>query len=142
MILVGLNPEFGLNNFNEPKILNETESIVNDILNLLFMRPGQFPSLPYLGIDISQYLYQFYDEIDTKQIKSKIASQCSEFLPYVNSGELDVIKTVMKNQPVLLIKVPTIRRDSDSSLMIGITKDLQNEIHFNWKFSDDLKEES
>ena len=138
---MGLNPEFGLDNFDKPKVLNQTESMENDILNLLFMRPGQFPSLPYLGIDISQYLYMHFDDINTDFIKKEIASQCTDFLPYVISGKLDVIKTRMRNQPVLIIKVPTIQRDDDSSLMIGITKDLQDEIKYNWKFSSDLKEE-
>ena len=56
-----LNPTFSVNNYNKPKVLTELESYVNDVLMLLFGKPGFYPSIPTIGMDIKQYLYMnFY----------------------------------------------------------------------------------
>ena len=46
----------------KPKILSSFESGINIILTLLFMKPGQYPSIPELGIDIESYLFRYSDD--------------------------------------------------------------------------------
>ena len=104
IIMAIIDPAFGVNDFKTAKITSESETIVNNILTLLFMRPGSYPSIPHLGIHIQDYLYQFFDEINCDDITSLIAAQCQEFVPSVNSGSLVVKKTVTESgKPVLLI---------------------------------------
>ena len=54
---IGYDCTFELNEFNEPKLSSEIETIKNTLLFILFSKPGQYPSLPQIGIDINSYLY-------------------------------------------------------------------------------------
>lgn len=71
----------------KPKVLSTFELGVNTILTLLFMKPGQFPSIPELGIDIESYLFEYADDkrIPT-DIKNKLIDQCS----YINIIGLNI----------------------------------------------------
>lgn len=119
-----IDPGFGVDSFNNPKVLSEAETIKNNILTLLFMRKGSYPSIPELGIGIQDYLYQFFDDIDTEDLTHKIASQCTEFIPSVSSGSLKVKKTHQRTSngpvPVLLIVVPASIENNEKSLVIAL----------------------
>ena len=130
---MGVDPDFGLDAFGNPKVLNESQTLINNILMLLFMKQGAYPSLPKMGIEIQRYLYEFFDEIDTEDIKARIASQCSEFVPEVQSGELDVIKTVYYGQPCLLVTMPIRVDDELTGLIIGISLDSIGSLIYNSK---------
>lgn len=124
-----VDPGFGVDEFNRSKILSEAETIKNNILTLLFMRKGSYPSIPELGIGLQDYLYQFFDEIDVEKIKRDIGAQCSEFIPSVNSGELQVVKTYKDNKPVLLVVIPTSLENSNgTSLVLSVMQDATGEI--------------
>ena len=127
-----IDPAFGVNDFKTAKITSESETIVNNILTLLFMRPGSYPSIPHLGIHIQDYLYQFFDEINCDDITSLIAAQCQEFVPSVNSGSLVVKKTVTESgKPVLLIKLPAMIGDDTTGMGIAITSDENGNVKYN-----------
>ena len=61
---IGCDVTFELNEFNNPRIKSEIETLKDIILFILFSRPGQYPSLPQIGLNIRDYLYDFYDEIN------------------------------------------------------------------------------
>ena len=42
--------------FQKSLIFNETDSLINYILNILLMRPGNLPSMPEIGVNIGQYI--------------------------------------------------------------------------------------
>ena len=51
---------------------------INSILTLLFMKPGQYPSIPELGIDIESYLHEYSDDRTIPQkIKTMLNDQCN-----------------------------------------------------------------
>lgn len=129
-----VDPVFGIDNFNKPKTLNESQTLVNNILMLLFMKPGTYPSLPKLGIYIQQYLYMFFDEINVDVIKAKIAAQCEEFLPNIQDGTLDVLKTTKDGKPVLLVVLPVRIDDELTGLVIGTTIDSIGKLIYNYQF--------
>lgn len=62
----------------KPKVIPTFELCINTILTLLFMKPGQYPSIPELGIDIDSYLHEYADDssIPTK-IKTSLIDQCN-----------------------------------------------------------------
>ena len=62
----------------KPKVISSFDLGINTILTLLFMKPGQFPSIPELGIDIESYLFEYADDphIPTA-ILDKINDQCN-----------------------------------------------------------------
>lgn len=132
--MLGKDPSFGLDEFQGPKYHNETETVAFSILNLLFGKPGYFPSMPDLGIDIQQYLYSFWDEVDVNMIKAKIIAQCSYFKEYVDDGSLDVIKSSYQKKPLLIIVVPVIVKNTVERLAIAITGNGDGGLTYNYQF--------
>lgn len=64
--------------YNKPKVISTFEMCVNTILTLLKMKPGQYPSIPELGIDIEKYLHEYADDPDIpNEIKTKLLDQCN-----------------------------------------------------------------
>lgn len=135
--MAGVEPSFGMNAFNQPKYKNETETIANAFLNLLFGRPGYFPSIPNLGLNIQNILYSFWDETDPDTIKAGIVAQCSAFKPYVDDGSLDVVKSSYRNQPLLLIVVPVQIKNEVERLAIGISQDSTGNVLYNYILTDE-----
>jgi hypothetical protein len=62
----------------KPKVISTFEMCVNSILTLLFMKPGQYPSIPELGIDIESYLHEYSNDSSVpEKIKSALNEQCN-----------------------------------------------------------------
>ena len=61
---------------NKPKVIPTFQLCVNAIITLLKMKPGQFPSIPDLGIDVAQYLHDYTDKQSVPlTIKQKLYDQ-------------------------------------------------------------------
>ena len=127
-----VDPTFGTNDFNEPKLLTNLQTYVNNMLVLLFGKPGFYPSIPSIGMDISQYLYKYEDEIDTDAIKAKLVSQCRDFLPEARSGALDVFKSTYNDRVILIFKLPTIDDLPVCDVAIGVTTNEHGEMIYNF----------
>lgn len=130
-----VDPTFEVDDYNRGKILNESQTIAYNILTLLFAKPGFYPSIPSLGIDITSYFYRFSDEDLVNEIKTKLVSQCSHFLPSVESEELHIEKTDYKGQPMLVFIIPTIILDKRNELVLGITVADTGQMQFNFTFN-------
>lgn len=138
---IGYDTTFELNEFGQPKIQSEIELIKNIILFVLFSKPGQYPSLPHIGLDIQSRLYSFYDELDVEDLKTQISGQCEALGAYFSQGVIDMKKTKYKNQPSLLIHIEGSEiypngymRDSIGTVnryLIGITFDELNKMIYN-----------
>lgn len=128
---MGVNPTFTVNNFNKAKVLTETETYVDDFMMILFGRPGFYPSIPNIGIDIRSYLYKFEDEISTDEIKTKIANQCSDYLPMIQEGNFDVLKTTYRSHILLVFVLPSINNDQ-VTISIGITTTDNGDVIYNF----------
>ena len=136
MNLSGIEPSFGVDTFNEAKFKNETQTVATDILALLFGKPGYFPSMPELGINIQETLYMFWDELDETALKAQIAAQCEEFSEYIDDGSLDVIKSSYNDQPLLLIVIPVQIQYKKENLAIGVTTDENGNIIYNYVYQE------
>lgn len=138
---VGFDTTFELNEFNEPRIRSELEVIKDTLLFVLFSKPGQYPSLPMIGLDIGSNLYEFYDELDVDTLKSQITDQCSMLGSYINGGSVLVQKLIYKGKPSLIIHIegteyfpPSYKRDNignSTKYMIGITYNELNQAIYN-----------
>lgn len=131
-----VNPSFALDDFDKVKLYTSDESIVRDLLLILFGKPGFYPSQPSLGMYVQQYLYEFDDGIDLNAIKVELAMQCSDFLPLVQDGSLDVQVTNWNGRPLLVFILPTIRNTSDVQLVLGVTILENGEMQFNFVIND------
>lgn len=76
---LGYDVTFDTDSMGRPKVISSFEVGVNIILTLLFMKPGQYPSIPDLGIDIASYLHEYSDdERIPAEIKNKLSDQCNK----------------------------------------------------------------
>ena len=67
------------NETHKPKVISTFEMCINTILTLLMMKPGQYPSIPELGLDIEQYLHEYSDDEDIPQlIQTELQKQCNK----------------------------------------------------------------
>ena len=114
--------DFDVDSFNNQKFLTSTESIGSILLNLFFSKPGSFPNMPNIGIDIAQYVYSLSSDIDTDLIKDRIFNQCSELLPYIMMGNVQVFITNMQGNSVLMVSVSLSYDDSKDTLLYAFGK--------------------
>ena len=132
---MAVDPQFGVDNYNREKVLNESQTIVANILTLLFGRPGFYPSIPHLGLNIQQYFYMFEDDFDVNYLKAQLASQCRDFIDVITNGEFDIIKSHYNDQPLIVFVIPTIVTHSETNLFLGVTYD-NGEYKFNFIFDE------
>ncbi len=129
---ININPTFSINDFDRPKTLSTLESFVTDILMILFGKPGCYPSIPSLGMDISQYVYKFDNEISTEDIKVELAKQCEDFSESIDTGNLDVVSTIYRGNVMLIIILPIITDSQQVQLSLGITTNKRGELIYNF----------
>lgn len=138
---IGYDTTFELNEFGQPRIRSEIELIKDIILFVLFSKPGQYPSLPHIGLDIQTMLYSFYDELDVEDLKEKLVLQCEALGVCFDSGAVAFRKTIYRKQPSLLIHIEGKETypngymkdsiDNANRYLIGITFDELNKMVYN-----------
>lgn len=75
---LGYDVLMDVDSYNKPKVISTFEMCINTIITLLKMKPGQYPSIPDLGIDIEQYLHEYADDMTIpEKIKSQLNDQCN-----------------------------------------------------------------
>lgn len=130
------DPTYGINNFGTPKVLNESSTVVNNILTILMGKPGSFPSQPQLGMNISQYLYNFDDDVDTVSLKAQLAYQCSDFLDDIQNGDFDIIKTRDEEGRPFMVFVLPIKEIDSKTLVLGVTIDKNQYMIYNFQITE------
>lgn len=118
---------------------NESQTVANTILAILFGKPGSIPSMPELGIYIQGQLFNFFDTIDTDVLKTQLAEQCNYLDIYIQSEEFDIVKQTIVHpvtgeaSDILLVVIPTQIKETSQRLAIGLEKRGDNVIYnFAW----------
>lgn len=141
-ISIGYDATFALNEFNQPKIKSSIEMVRDIMMYILFSKPGQYPSLPQIGLDVQSILYSFFDELNTEDLKSKLKEQCEALGIYFENGSIEIMKTVYMNQPSLIISLQGtvsypegyLKTASNESIyLIGISLDELNNLIYDSK---------
>ena len=119
--------------YNKPKVISTFEMCVNAILTLLKMKPGQYPSIPELGIDIEKYLHEYADDPNIpNEIKTKLLEQCNKL------QEVDItidvyIERANDGVNALVVKVEgsdtLTYGEKHPGVIIGITYDKLNRLY-------------
>ena len=133
---MAVDPQMGVDSYNRPKVLSESETLVRNIITLLFGKPGFYPSIPRLGMNIQQYLYVFEDKMDTSALKQEFASQCKDFVDVIEDGSFDIITTRYKEQPLLIFVIPAKVANNEKNLLLGVTINDKGDFKFNFTFDD------
>lgn len=117
---MGVNATFKLSPFSSIGLSSKEKTIVDDLLVLLFSKPGFIPSMPNIGVDIRKYLTN--NNMTTDNIKQDIVNNCQDFYDYIvdKSIEIDIIE--INNKRVLSISLPTITYNM-TPLTLGVLLD-------------------
>ena len=129
-----VDPQFGIDSYNRAKVLTESQTIINNIITLLFGKPGFYPSIPKLGMNIQQYFYSFEDDFDVNFLKAQLASQCKDFIDIIENGTFDIVKSTYNNQPLLVFSIPLTITKTETNLLLGVTLTNTGEFRFNFTF--------
>lgn len=139
MYTIGLDTTFEVDQFSKPRMRSEAELIKNTVLFILFTKPGEYPSLPYIGLDIQSLLYSFYDEINEVDLADEITAQCNALGRYFQNGTINIRKTRYRGQPSLMLHIEAANIDTmiaenklpQQRFQIGITFDELNDLIYN-----------
>lgn len=119
--------------FYKPKIISTFEMCVNSILLLLKMKPGQYPSIPELGIDVEKYLHEYSDD---HTIPETIKSQLTEQMNRLDYTGIDIQVYFDKTSNginALVVKVTgdeyMVYGTKFKTALIGITYDQLNHMY-------------
>ena len=92
-----------LNDFNMPKVFNESDSAHVLIIRLLLLEPGKFQSHPEMGVGIrSRYRFN-NDENFLMNLQNDIKKQIDKYLPELSATDV----TITSNNKVLGIIINT-----------------------------------
>lgn len=135
---VGYDTLMDVDSTYKPKIISTFELCINSILTLLFMKPGQYPSIPELGIDIDSYLHEYADDPTIPmKIKSDLLDQCNRIQLTGMTIECYVEK-LNTGYNALIVDIKGTDRlayGSDSNhVIIGITYDKLNRLYAHKSF--------
>ena len=128
---------YGLDDFQRMKVYTEAESIARYILNILLMRPGNYPGLPHIGLNVRQLLYDNLETFDATALKEQIYTQCGEIMPNIISNEIFAGVIEYNGITFLLIRIP-VEVDSTSKVInYAFYENDLREIKFDFEIEDD-----
>ena len=97
--------DFDINGFQDQKVLSEAEGYANQILMLLFLRKGDYPSDPTIGINISRRMrYKDMDMLTGGELKADITNQIRRYAPSIPLDEVNLYPTKVQGQYIILIE--------------------------------------
>ena len=92
-----------LNDFNMPKVFNESDSTYVLIIRLLLLEPGKFQSHPEMGVGIRSRYHFNNDENFLMNLQNDIKKQIDKYLPELSATDV----TITSNNKVLGIIINT-----------------------------------
>ena len=106
MALEANKKELGLstNVFNKATEYQGKTAWFQLILNLIFLRPGTYPSIPNMGVGLQDYEYEYIDDVKDN-IRNKIEEQVNLFLPDVPLASVEVTSVEYEGETILLIVI-------------------------------------
>ena len=106
MALEANKKELGLstNVFNKATEYQGKTAWFQLILNLIFLRPGTYPSIPNMGVGLQDYEYEYIDDVKDN-VRNKIEEQVNLFLPDVPLASVEVTSVEYEGKTILLIVI-------------------------------------
>jgi len=130
---LGYDTPLDISPLGKPLVISSFEMCINVILTLLMMKPGQYPSIPELGIDIESYLHEYADDTNIPdKIKSQLNEQCNRLqLTGINiEVTMDTTDPSMNALVIMITGTDRIAYGSESNkVIIGITYDQLNRLY-------------
>lgn len=115
----------GINVFNKPVEYQGKTAWFQLILNLLFLRPGTYPSIPSMGVGIQDYEYEYLDDVKDN-IQASIQDQCKAFLPDVPLENVDIQSVDYEGKKIMLIVITL--NDNGESVTAAVASEFTNKL--------------
>ena len=129
--------DFRLNSFNEQTIYTGTMAIAHRIKNLLFLKPGDLPSLPEAGINIQGYRFKALDSLVSGILKEKLSDQITAYITPMPVENIDIATGFYQGDYYLLLRVYLFMDQSE--IVYGIQQPKGDIVNFNFKIYDNEK---
>lgn len=114
--------------FNNPKVLKNSEAIATVLVRLLLLEPGTFETHPEMGVGlVSRYRYSFTGHAE--ELKADFKGQIETYLPTFQGISIDVRES--DNMYYITAEI--------NGQLFGITVDNNLEIRVAYKTLEDLK---
>jgi hypothetical protein len=131
---LGYDATMGYDSAYKPKVISTFEMAVNIILTLLLMKPGQYPSIPELGINIESYLFEYADDKSIpKKIREELEEQCNRLS--ITDITIDCIIDELEGNPALILQIEgsdrTVIGSKSKKVVIGVSFDELNQLYSN-----------
>lgn len=129
---------YGLDDFQRMKVYSESESIARYILTILLTRPGNYPGLPHIGLNVKQLLYDDLNEFNATSLKEQIYEQCSALLPHIIGNDVYAGLIEYNGTTFLLIRVSVEIDSKMQTINYAFYQDELREIKFDFQIDDDV----
>lgn len=126
--------DFTLDSFNEQKIYSGALATAHKIKNLLFMKKGDFPSIPDMGINIQGYRYQALDLLVSGRLKEDISDQISKYVTDVPIENIYIGTSSYKGEYFLILKI--LLTEENNEIIYAIKQSKGEVVNFNFKIYD------
>ena len=118
-----------INSFDKPTELSGVAAWSQLLLNLIFLKPGTYPSLPEMGIGIEGYQYDFLDDA-ISALSAKITEQQKRYLPDIPLANVQITKVEQNGQPIMIIQLFFNADSANASSAIAINTSKRNFLDF------------
>lgn len=128
---------FSIDKYGNPKLLSLKDSVANAVVNVCFMKPGNIPGLPHLGVDIRQYFYKTQEELEQSSsiVSAKIQEACGQLISGANiSGVNFTVQKANNGEYVFLLIVRISFPDEGEQVLGVIMKNSNDKITFNYEY--------
>lgn len=114
----------------KPALLSQKESRAQQLINGVFLAPGNIPNLP-IGVDIESYLYT--SNMDADDVSSKLRKTCGKNFMSSNVNDVSCGIADYDGNPTFFLTASIgVDRDEDT---LGLVITGRNDtVHFNYKF--------
>ena len=118
-----------INSFDKPEELTDVKAWSQLILNLIFLKPCTYPSLPEMGVGIENYQYEFLEDT-VNELSTKITEQQKTYLPDVPLSGIQISKMDHNGEPILVIQLIFNTESGAVSSAVAINVSKRNFLNF------------
>ena len=120
--------DLDLDKFQNQKLLSSEMGYAQKILNLLFLRPGDIPSLPDAYINFPKLCrWKDIDVVTGDSTKEFITTKIRKYLPEIPLEDLTIYSVNYKGQPVVILDF---KLTTNKVISVGMVKKDQDLINF------------
>lgn len=109
--------QLGINSFDNPTELTGVKAWSQLMLQLIFLMPGTYPSMPEMGVGIENYQFEFIDDV-VHTLSTSIMEQQRTYLSDIPLTSVTVEPSTINGETVLFIYLTFTKGDGSSEATV------------------------